>query len=505
MYNFTTLSPRDFELLVRDLLQKHLGIFLESFKSGRDKGIDLRFATARDGALIAQCKHYAESGIKGLTRVLKEERSKLVKLSPRRYILATSVPLTSGQKDSLAADLHPYCQSSADVLGCDELNNILTQNPDVERAHFKLWLTSTTVLARIVNSRLYEQSRVTVEDIQSKMRLYVQNDSYHEARAVLSSDHYCIISGVPGTGKTFLAEILLVDYINQGYEPYVITSNISEGYAALRAEARQVFYYDDFLGQTGLDDKLDKNEDASLLRFIGYVKNRKGVKFILTTREYILQKAKQFYERLDSSDFDHAKCIIDLSKYTRVNRAQILYNHLYFAEMPEAFCAEVCRRKALLRIVDHPNYSPRIIQWMCDMGRHRDCAPQDYATRFISVLDHPVQLWKHAYEKHISPAARCALLVLAAARSAMRLEDLQEAFLSLAEVHSRRYGAVFTPDSCLNVLKELEGSFVRIERKDAMAIVGFHNPSVLDFLESHLAGNEQVLRDLCDGIVFYEC
>jgi len=43
MYDFRTLSPIDFELLVRDLLQAELGITMESFGPGKDGGIDFRF------------------------------------------------------------------------------------------------------------------------------------------------------------------------------------------------------------------------------------------------------------------------------------------------------------------------------------------------------------------------------------------------------------------------------------------------------------------------------
>jgi len=39
-YDFTSLSPAEFEKLTRDLLQKELKIHLESFKAGKDKGID---------------------------------------------------------------------------------------------------------------------------------------------------------------------------------------------------------------------------------------------------------------------------------------------------------------------------------------------------------------------------------------------------------------------------------------------------------------------------------
>lgn len=43
-YDFHQLSPHDLEVLTRDLLQANWGVDIESFKAGRDGGIDLRYA-----------------------------------------------------------------------------------------------------------------------------------------------------------------------------------------------------------------------------------------------------------------------------------------------------------------------------------------------------------------------------------------------------------------------------------------------------------------------------
>lgn len=101
MYDFISLSAYDFEILVRDLLQKHLGIFLESFKSGRDQGIDLRYAPALNKSLIVQCKHYVGTGYSGLLVALKKEVVKVKRLSPMRYCVATSVPLSPTNKEEI--------------------------------------------------------------------------------------------------------------------------------------------------------------------------------------------------------------------------------------------------------------------------------------------------------------------------------------------------------------------------------------------------------------------
>lgn len=77
-YDFSTLSSFDFEVLVRDLMQYELnGITLESFTSGRDGGIDLRYSRDLSNALIIQCKHYSGSTLSNLKTELGKELLKV--------------------------------------------------------------------------------------------------------------------------------------------------------------------------------------------------------------------------------------------------------------------------------------------------------------------------------------------------------------------------------------------------------------------------------------------
>jgi hypothetical protein len=75
-YDFHQLSAYDLEILARDLLQAHWGITLESFKTGKDDGIDLRYATGGDKTIV-QVKHLAKTGLAGLLRQLKAEVAKV--------------------------------------------------------------------------------------------------------------------------------------------------------------------------------------------------------------------------------------------------------------------------------------------------------------------------------------------------------------------------------------------------------------------------------------------
>ena len=504
MYNFKSLSSHDFELLVRDLLQKHFRTTIESFKAGRDKGIDLRHATTHDGMLIVQCKHYAETGFPGLLAALKKEVVKVKRLTPKRYCIATSVPLSPANKDEILAVFAPFCKGSQDIIGSEDLNNLLGQFPDVERLHFKLWLTSSAVLDRFVHSGLYNQTEALVEAIQKKAVLYVLNTSFFDAQDILREHNYCVVSGIPGIGKTFLAEILLLQHIGNGYQPVVVRHHIREAFDMLKASTKQVFYYDDFLGQTGWDERLEKNEEQSILDFVRYVRDHQHAKFLLTTREYILQRARSVYEKLHAPEFDNAKCIVRLESYTRRNRAHILFNHVYFSALAPEHKRAIVLRRPLLAVIDHRNYSPRIVEWMSDFGHVKDVSPSDYPQRFLDTLENPRELWLHAFRNHLSHTSRSLLIVMVSFPDATDLSDLREAFDAYRGQEVLRCGGALGHAEVMTALEELEGSFVRCERDAETVVVAFHNPSVRDFLEQHIAENAEVVHALCSSVVFYD-
>ena len=315
MTEIASCAPR--QLLCRDLLQRPLGVRLESFTTGRDSGIDFRFCTP-DVNLIVQCKHYVDSGYDALRRVPKNKESqKLDALNPTRYILATSVGMTpAGRKDELLEILSPCCLDTADILGCDDINNLLTEHEDIERKHFKLWLTSAAVLERVFHAGIFADSDAHLDRIRLRLSRYVPNPSFDRGKALLEDAHFCIVAGIPGIGKTTLAEVLLADLVDrQGFKAYRVAHDLSELRPHKNPKSKQVFYFDDFLGKTALE-KLQKNEDQRLVELMEEVAENENWRFILTTREYILNIARQHYEAFAHPSVDFKMCVINLSDYT---------------------------------------------------------------------------------------------------------------------------------------------------------------------------------------------
>jgi hypothetical protein len=504
-YDFRSLSPIDFEILVRDLLQEELKVRFESFKTGKDKGIDFRYCPSVDNPTIVQCKHYVESSFDVLFRQLqKSELEKVTKLKPTRYILVTSLGLTPSQKDSIKSLFEPFIVRIADILGREDINNLLGKFPKVEKRTFKLWFNSMPIFEKILHGGVKNISRDALEKIRLHSQYYVQNESFQEALQVLDKHHFCIIAGIPGIGKTILAEMLCLYYIDQGYEMVKITGDISEARSLDHTIKERIYYYDDFLGQTSLAEKFNKNEDQNLLDFIFTVRQSKLSKLILTTREYILNQARLIYEKIARERFEGETCVIDLSKYTRMNRAKILFNHIYFSDLPQAYKEALLRKRNYLQIIDHQNYNPRIIDLMTQFHRIGHISPSVYFDDFMGHLENPLEIWRHAFEEQLSRQARHVLLVMVTLPEELFLEDLQEAFHVFHSHQAKEYNFVTTPDDFVRAIKEVDGNFLSSEKSKSNTIIRFQNPSVRDFLEKYLSVNDRVLHALIESSTFFD-
>ena len=492
-YNFESLSPLDFEALALDIVGKHLDITFEAFGQGPDDGIDGRFARG-DHTAILQAKHYRQSGFSALLSRMHKERKKIDKLAPSRYILVTSVSISPKQKRKLAKVLGPYLRISSDILGCDDLNLLLRRYPEIEKSHFKLWLSSSTMLERILHSDIYAYQRIFRADIKQAIRVYVENESLTDAHRLLEQNHVIVISGPPGVGKTTLGEMLAHIYLCQDWQVLGLR-NLTDGLKMFDKSRKQVFFFDDFLGQIALDRSALSSSDSILRQFIRLVQRRDlDVRFILTTRTYVLEAAQSISEHIADDYIDLSKFHIDVGIYTRRIRAHILYNHLYTHRTPRAFINALISRRGVTEIIDHPNYTPRIIEWMTTSIISSSSSPDSYPKDFLTTLDNPSRMWETAFRFHIPSMCRHLLYSLfLMSRNSVALEDLRGPFDRLHIVLSTKYNQPTEPMDFSDALRILEGSFISISKSTA----SFINPSVRDFLSRYLV-DKRLLDDLAD-------
>jgi DNA polymerase III delta prime subunit len=502
-YDFHQLSPYDLEILTRDLLQAHWRVTIESFKTGKDRGIDLRYAGAA-GEVIVQVKHFARTGFDGLLRELKNEAVKVKFLQPNRYVIVTSVPLSAANKEAIVSIIGADLLWPSDVMGREDLNNLLGRYPEIEGQHYKLWLASRSVLDRVLNNAVVTRSEFKVRQVYEEARRYVQSSAYPQALKMLNAARVVIIAGPPGVGKTTLANLLLYAHLERGYQAVLIQRDIEEGQKLFQPGVRQVFYFDDFMGATFLGDraaKLTGTHDRALLEFIAMIRETPTARLILTTREHIYAQAMDRSERLRLSDLDDLRVFLNMHSYSFMQKARILYNHVYFSKLPLKYQDALLRDEFYLRIIKHEKFNPRLIEWLSSFPRLRNVSLKHYRTFVQDLLRDPSEIWRHAYEQEITDAGRSMLLALHSLGGKVAVRRLQTAFASLHHERAARYHFTTRPEDFRSALRELAGTFIEPFGNDMVEVI---DASVLDLLNAVLARAPDYAVDIVAAAVSFD-
>jgi|GEM_PF-5597629 len=492
-YEFDDLTPFEFENVVHDISEKLLESTLDQFENYKHNNFEIRCLKTKDA--IIQCKRC--NNFSSLQSFLTLELNKIMQIKPKveRYILALSIELTFEQKKWISQLFSSY---NFMVLDCCELNNILSTNYDIQKKYFKLFLINTEVKQKTIRS-ISNRAVDIVFKWELDLKKYVQNSSLDNAIKMLEKYKYCMIIGEPGIGKTMLAKALVYKYITNNFEPYVISSikealDKKNAVDMLGTQQNIIFYYDDFLGDTC--QKI-KNEDQDLINFFEEVKQKENIRFILTSRKYILSDAlskSDFLKR--ASNVLNNNYYLKLTDYNEFQKALILYNHLYYAEASKKIKKDnldtILDKQRYKQIINHKNYNPRIIEYVVE--NYESASVYSLFDYFMQSLANPKNIWDKMFDDHFDESERLFLYSLSIFENARNIQTFQETYENLLI----QKGIIVTNFQIFltNCLKKFEGEFTHIDEREESTYVSFINPSIRDYLHKKLNDNEEMLSFL---------
>jgi len=394
--------------------------------------------------------------------------------------------------------MSPWIRSPDDVLGKEDLNDLLGKYPDIERQHYKLWIAGTTVLESVFHNAILGRSDFAIQEIREKTYKYVQTKVHETAREKLSTFGVAIITGEAGVGKTTLAEQLCIEYVTHGFQLIVCSDSIEEAEAVFNIEKQQIFYFDDFLGRNYLS-ALERHEDTHITAFIKRISKDRKKRFVLTSRTNVLNQGKRLSDAFGLANIEKNELEVRISALSQFEKAKLLYNHIWFGELPIEYIEKILEGKNYYGIIKHKNFNPRLVSFITDPQRVSDIPPQNYWDYIQDKLGNPADVWEHTYEGQLDDYTRLIVLLVVFNGGKISEVELQSAYFRF--IHgTMATGFSGKIDFQIN-LKSLCGSLLNRNLDGSIANLSLFNPSVADYVVNRVKTDVRLIESLVATIV----
>lgn len=506
MYNFQNVNDYEFEVICKDILEVYTGKEFKTYAKGPDGGIDIKAVINEKD--IGQAKHYTSS-TSALVSSLRIEFVKVRKLNPDKYYLFTSKSLTASKIDEIYSIFEKYMPSKNYIFDGTRLNNLLDKEEykDVVRKHIKLWMVSSNVMDIVMNHDVYIDSEYVFDEIEKESELYVETSNYQKALKVLKDEQVVLLEGNPGVGKTILSKMLILFYVSKGYKiKYSTSDSVSDLKNAVSMDktTKEIVFLDDFLGQHYLNIKEDRANEIKAL--VSYIKKSSSKKLILNSRITILGEASRKHRafRVLLEDNHEVIHMISVDNMSDIEKARILYNHLYFKKIPEEYFNQLVIAERYMNIIKNKNYNPRIIEYITSRKIIKDINPENYYDYVMQKLNKPNEIWSDEFYDRISIVDRIFMLTLYSLTN-IRVNEviLKNAFHKRI---SKEKTIDLTIDHYSQCLYRLSNSMITVYIDESLGNrrIGVVNPSVNDFIKSVLEDNGQMVDEMIRYAYYYE-
>ncbi|MFJ3840582.1 restriction endonuclease [Streptomyces sp. NPDC090054] len=496
-YDFVSLSPYDFEVFVRDLLSAQDRLIYSTYRVGADGGIDLKAATDK-GWVVAQCKHTPSADKSSVLRAARSEAGKAAGMgfTPVRYVFVTSAELTPAAERETQEALAGVADT-VEVYGRGWLNAVLAQHPDVERRHFKLWVSSTQAVRAMLQDGVFLRGESRIQRIERNYLRFVHHATCSVAEMALEEHGCVLLSGAPGAGKTTIAEYLLLLWWHRGFRVVVDPRTVDQWWAWLGDDTPTVFFFDDVWGQTHHQDHGSRHHDADVSEFIeSIVEQQTGSTaskvLIMTSRAQVLQDTVRLSDASRRAVERLARCHVPVERLPYDVRSRMLFNHVHLSVTNPQTRQDLSVGSWWQRVASHQNCSPRLIEIVVQRSRTKS-AP-DLIADLEDALENPHEIWGASFRA--LPSIDQQLLLT------MSLMDSQ--LVEWREV-VRRLGSIPSSEPLIDAaIERLNGSWITKGLHAGGQSLALADPSQRDFLIQHLSTSPGAMTSIIKNAVKFD-
>jgi len=498
MYDLHRLGWNSFQQLCLTIVREVLGQTVQSFLDSNDGGRDGAFAGSwitessdqLSGKFVIQCKFTSRAGYNLTKSDMTNEISKVRKLVAEGvcdvYVLMTNAGVSGTQEVSIRSDLVGAGAKHVLIYGSTWIEDQIKESTRLRMLVPRVYGLGD--LSQILDERAYAQARAVLESLREDLSKVVITESYRKAVSALDEHGFVLLIGEPAAGKTTIASMLAMAAADKWKSSVLKLDDPGKVVEHWNVdEPTQFFWIDDAFGVTQYESPLVHGWNHSLAQIRTML--RRGVKIVMTSRDYIYNRARHDLKESAFPLLSESQVVIDVHDLSSLEKQQILYNHLKLGKQPLTFLSSI--KPYLESISAHSRFIPETARRIADPIFTKDLYLSEYQIG-------------HFVEKREQLLLEVIQSLDVNSKAALGLIYMRKGYLeSPIELHSvetqalERLGS--TLGECITALSALNGSLVTHIHTDDQAVWGFKHPTISDAYATTLAFSTDLLGIFLSG------
>ena len=498
MFALHNLGWNDFQRLCLTITREILGQTVESFLDSGDGGRDGAFkgtwsATGQDslsGPFVIQCKFTSRINYVLRTSDLSDEVEKAKKLVGQgfcdSYVLMTNAGLSGPGAGKIKTLFKDAGVKHVATFGSTWINQQILENKHLRMLVPRVYGLGD--LSQILDERAYIQARTILESMREDLAKVVVTDAYRKAVDAINKHSFVLLIGEPAAGKTTIASLLAMAALDQWNASTLKLDdpgNVTEHWNP--NEPSQFFWLDDAFGVTQYEDFLVHRWNHILPQIRPML--RKGAKIVMTSRDYIYNRARKDLKESAFPLLKESQVVIDVQDLVAEEKRQILYNHLKLGRQPRSFRTEI--KPYLEDVASHPRFIPETARRLGDPLFTKDLfIDKYYIGQFVERRDQLLQEVLQGLDA--DSKAALALIYMRNGRLESPIQLRPSETQALERLGSDLGG-------CVAALEALKGSLALLTQASGEYVWQFKHPTIGDAYAAILVQSPEHLGIYMEG------
>ncbi len=498
MYDLHRLGWSSFQQLCLTIAREVLGQTVQTFLDSNDAGRDGAFAGSWtdipgqcfSGNFVIQCKFLSKPGDRLTKSDITGEIPKVRKLVASGlcdvYVLMTNAGISGKQDEQIRSELINAGVKQVLICGRPWIEDQIKESTRLRMLVPRVYGLGD--LSQILDERAYAQARAVLESLREDLAKVVITDSYRKAVSALDEHGFVLLIGEPAAGKTTIASMLAMAAADMWKSQVLKLADPAKVVERWNVdEPSQFFWIDDAFGVTQYEPPLVHGWNHSLPQVKAML--RRGAKIVMTSRDYIYNRARQELKESAFPLLSESQVVIDVHDLSDDEKQQILYNHLRLGNQPSAFRSDI--KQYLEDVASHPRFIPETARRIADPLFTKNLYVNEY--HLMQFVEKREQLLIEVIQG-LDTKSKAALGLIY-----MRKDFLESPITMQGTEPQALEKLSSTLGECISALDALNGSLVAQALIDDQLVWRFKHPTIGDAYAATLSFSPDLLGVFLSG------